>query len=204
MRIKKYFKRIMLGLCLILIILGILGYVTLSKQVKQVKAWEPIVEEITQSYNIEGYSDLILAIIFTESKGNHLDLMQSSESKYGARNQITTSEESIETGAAYLSELVYYANERNSDLWTAVQAYNFGKNYIDYVADRGGIDTLDMAESYSKNVLAPMLGNETGEMYTYKHPLALWHNGGKLYRNGGNFYYAETVKWYLNVLKRFR
>ena len=42
----------------------------------------------------------------------------------------------------------------NCDLWTAVQAYNFGTDYIDYVAKNGGENTLELAESYSKSAFS--------------------------------------------------
>ncbi len=55
----------------------------------------------------------------------------------------------------------------NCDLWTAVQAYNFGTDYIDYVAARGGVNTLELAETYSREVLSPLLGNDTEQTYRY-------------------------------------
>ena len=83
------------------------------------------------------------------------------------------------------------------DPWTAVQAYNFGKAYIDYVADNGGVNTVELAKAYSKNVVAPSLGNTSGQTYTYYQPVAMYYGGGKLYTNGGNIYYAKEVQFNL-------
>lgn len=181
--------------------IGGLLFMKLSQQVKDVMVWEKEVKKAAEHHHVEAYTDVILAIIFTESKGNHVDLMQSSESRYGTRNQIFSSEESIDSGVEHLAEVIEEANAKNCDIWTAVQAYNFGSQYIGYIQEKGQKNTLELAETYSRDVLAPLLGNTTQETYSYKHPLALIHNGGKLYSNGGNFYYAESVKWNLKLIK---
>ncbi len=201
---KHTFKKILLLLLLIGLIAGFFVYKKVSAQVEDVLHWEDQVSKATKEYGIESYRDIVLAIIFTESKGNHVDIMQSSESKYGQRNLIMSSEESIDSGVEHLAEVLKEAEEKGCDVWTAVQAYNFGSQYISYVAEKGQINSLELAETYSRDVLAPLLGNTTQETYTYKHPLALIYNKGKLYRDGGNFFYAESVKWNLKLIKLFK
>ena len=201
---RSILKKFLIVLLLALIVCGSFFYVKISNQVKQVMVWEDEVKKVAQQYQMEDYTDIILGIIFTESKGDHIDLMQSSESKFGARNQVTSSEESIQFGVEHLAEVVNEANAQKCDIWTAVQAYNFGSQYIYYIKDTGQKNTLELAETYSRDVLAPLLGNKTQETYPYKHPLAIIHNGGKLYRNGGNFFYAESVKWNTNLIKWFK
>ena len=201
---KHTFKKILLLLLLIGLIAGFLVYKKVSAQVEDVLHWEDQVSKATKEYGIESYTDIVLAIIFTESKGNHVDIMQSSESKYGQRNLILTSEESIDSGVEHLAEVLKEAEAKGCDVWTAVQAYNFGSQYINYVAEKGKTNSLELAETYSRDVLAPLLGNTTQETYAYKHPLALIYNKGKLYRDGGNFFYAESVKWNLKLIKLFR
>lgn len=205
MKVKKrsFFKKFIFTLLLGLLVLSIVTVFILRKQVKNVMVWEEKVTTAAKQYGIEEYSDVILAIIYTESKGNHVDLMQSSESKYGTRNQIFTSEESIESGVEHLAEVVKEADRQDCDVWTAVQAYNFGSKYIDYVAQHGHKNNLEISEQYSRDILAPLLGNKTKETYFYKHPFALIHNGGKLYKDGGNFFYAESVKWNLKLIRFF-
>ena len=201
---KHTFKKILLLLLLIGLIAGFLVYKKVSAQVEDVLHWEDQVSKATKEYGIESYTDIVLAIIFTESKGNHVDIMQSSESKYGQRNLILTSEESIDSGVEHLAEVLKEAEAKGCDVWTAVQAYNFGSQYINYVAEKGKTNSLELAETYSRDVLAPLLGNTTQETYAYKHPLALIYNKGKLYRDGGNFFYAESVKWNLKLIKLFK
>lgn len=198
---KSIFKKILLLLLLVLVVSGFLVYHKLSSQVQSVLVWEDEVNRAAKNHGMEEYTDVILALIFTESKGDHIDVMQSSESKYGQRNLIMSSEESIDSGVEHLAEVIKEAEGKGCDIWTAVQAYNFGSQYIGYVADRGQKNSLALAEAYSRDVLAPLLGNNTQETYSYKHPLALIYNRGKLYRNGGNFFYAESVRWNLKIIE---
>ena len=102
-----------------------------------------------------------------------------------------------------LSDNLEEAAHHKVDPWTAVQAYNFGKAYIDYVADNGGVNTVELAKAYSKNVVAPSLGNTSGKTYTYYQPVAMYYGGGKLYTNGGNIYYAKEVQFNLFLMRMF-
>lgn len=126
--------------------------------------------------------------------------MQSSESASGYADTITDSKESIRQGVEYLSQNLSLAEEANVDAWTAVQAYNYGPAYIDYVAQNGGKNTIELSTSYSKDIVAPSLGNTTAQTYTYYHPIALLH-GGKLYVNGGNIYYSRQVRFNVYLIR---
>ncbi len=192
-------------LVLVIAVLALTGYSVYrtKQQVDSVKRWEQMVKDAAEKNGISAYEDVVLAIILTETKGDHLDVMQSSESKYGVRNQITTSAESIESGVAYLAKVIQEAENQGCDVWTAVQAYNFGINYIQYIAENGQTNTVELAESYSRDILSPMLGNTTKETYFHRHPLTLIHNGGQLYKNGGNFLYADTVKLNMKIMSFF-
>ena len=86
-----------------------------------------------KNYHMENYENLIKAIILTESKGKGTDLMQSSESLHGEAEIIDNPADSIDQGVKYLAEMIVEAKKQGCDLWTAVQAYNFGKDYIAYV-----------------------------------------------------------------------
>lgn len=179
------------------------GYVT-HKQVKDVERWQTIVEEVTEDYQLSDYNDVVMAIILTESKGDHVDVMQSSESEYGQMNAVSSSRESIEIGVKHLSEVLKEAQDKGTDIWTGVQAYNFGSNYIKFISENGGKHSVELAERYSKDILAPMLGNDTQIKYHYLKPRAVMYNGGYLYQNGGNFFYADTVDWNLRMMKIFQ
>lgn len=207
----KFFKAIghilFYGLMLILIAaIGFGGYQAYktNQRVHDVERWESTVKEVTAEYNLSAYNDIVMAIILTESKGEHLDVMQSSESQYGTTDLVTSSRESIEIGVKHLSEVLKEAQDKGTDIWTGVQAYNFGSNYIEYVRKNGGIHSVELAEKYSRDVLAPLLGNNFGQTYRYLKPRAIAHNGGYLYKDGGNFFYAETVEWNLRMMKIFQ
>lgn len=200
-KLARLFKRVLLLMLLLLIILAVyLGY-DIRKNVKHVMTFEDEVEQAVKENHIPEYKDVILAIIYTESKGRADDLMQSSESVYGQRHMIGTSKESIDAGVAYLAQSVEKAEAAGCDQWTAVQAYNFGLDYIEFVKERGGKNTVRLAEEYSRDVLAPLLGNDEQKMYRYYRPQAVFHNGGFLYRNGGNMFYADIVKMNLQFIK---
>ncbi|HEM3683078.1 TPA: lysozyme family protein [Streptococcus suis] len=185
-------KLVRLILLIVLIFIGIRifqGY----RAVKQVMTYQSMVQEVLAEHDTKANEELVLAMIYTETKGESADVMQSSESATGYTNTITDSKESIRQGVIYLTKNLQLAEEKGVEVWTAVQAYNFGPAYIDYIAQNGGEHTLALAEEYSRTVVAPSLGNSTEETYTYFHPLALL-NGGKLYVNGGNIYYAREVQ----------
>ncbi|AGM98843.1 hypothetical protein K710_1071 [Streptococcus iniae SF1] len=162
--------------------------------------YKPMVEKILADNDTPANIDLVLAMIYTETKGGEVDVMQSSESSSGVKDSITDSQTSIEHGVKLLSHNLELAQKANVDSWTAVQAYNFGTAYITYIAQNGGENTLDLADNYSKKVVAPSLGNTSGETYFYHHPLALI-SGGKLYKNGGNIYYSREVHFNLYLIK---
>ncbi|AHY15802.1 lysozyme family protein [Streptococcus iniae] len=174
-------------------------YIT-HENVKNVMQYKPMVEKILADNDTPANIDLVLAMIYTETKGGEVDVMQSSESSSGVKDSITDSQTSIEHGVKLLSHNLELAQKANVDSWTAVQAYNFGTAYITYIAQNGGENTLDLADNYSKKVVAPSLGNTSGETYFYHHPLALI-SGGKLYKNGGNIYYSREVHFNLYLIK---
>lgn len=183
-------------------VLVFLAYQTYQvwKNVQQVMTYQPMVAEVLAENDSKANEELVLAMIYTETKGENADVMQSSESASGYANTITDSKESIRQGVQYLGKNLQLAEDANVDKWTAVQAYNYGPAYIDYVVKNGGEHTLALSKTYSREVVAPSLGNTTGEEYTYYHPVALL-NGGKLYVNGGNIYYSRQVEFNLYLIK---
>jgi len=198
---KKIVKKFILFLLILLCIGGGWYIWQQKKHVTQTLQWEPLVKTVLQEENLVDYEDLVLAIIFTETKGSNVDVMQSSESKYGEQNKISSEKESITSGVKHLSAAIKYALDNGCDIWTGVQAYNFGTSYVDYVVKHGQKNSLSLAEEYSKTVLAPMLGNANAATYRYYEPISLVYNGGKLYQNGGNFFYAELVKRNMTIIK---
>ncbi|MDT2756729.1 lysozyme family protein [Enterococcus asini] len=184
-------KLLLLVLLFGMVALGVRNY----KILKDVHQYDSEVAASVEKYGISQYADLASAIIYTESKAQTTDLMQSSESRYGETDQITSKDESIDAGVSFLAQAIKKAEEQGCDLSTGIQAYNFGLDYIDYVAEKGGKNSLKLAETYSKEVLAPQLGNEEQTQYRYWGLFSVFYNGGFLYHNGGNIFYAKNVQW---------
>lgn len=185
---------------LILLILVCYKFIQVHHDVKQVMNYRTLVQEVLDEQDTVANEELVLAMIYTETKGKVSDVMQSSESMTGQKNSILNNKESIRQGVQTLSTNLNLAQKKKVDVWTAVQAYNFGRSYIDYIAKHGGENTIDLAKKYSKDVVAPSLGNVTGKTYAYYHPIALLH-GSKLYINGGNFYYSRQVRMNMYIMK---
>lgn len=200
---KKIIKRSLLALAvLLLVVVGLYVYRT-HEAVKHVEAYKPQVEAQLAKYNLKGDTQLVLAIIYTETKGGSTDVMQSSESISGQTNTVSSQQESINQGIAQLVTILEDAQQKGCDVWTGVQAYNFGEAYVDYVAAHGGVNTLALSSSYSKDVVAPSLGNTTGATYRHLTWDSIFYNGGKLYVDGGNLFYAQEVHGNFDLLKIF-
>lgn len=187
---------------ILVIIILFCGYhlYVVHENVKNVMQYKELVSKTLADNNTDTNVELVLAMIYTETKGASQDVMQSSESSSGVANSITDSQTSIKQGVTVLSNNLTQANKSQVDVWTAVQAYNFGTAYIDYVAKHGNKNTIELAKTYSRDVVAPSLCNTSGETYFYHHPLALI-SGGKLYKNGGNIYYAREVHFNLYLIE---
>lgn len=204
---RKSIFRMIVGLFVFTILATILFLFGRTYQsIKRVENYQPEISSALEKYQMQEHENLVKAIILTESRGNGVDLMQSSESAYGQMGAITTQEGSIDQGVKYLSEMIAEAKALGCDLATAIQAYNFGKDYIAYVNERGGKNTVRLAEEYSRDVLSPLLGNDNKKTYRYWRIQSLVYNGGYLYHNGGNMFYADVVKmnqqfleWYENI-----
>ena len=168
--------------------------------VKQVMKYQTLVREVLDERDTAANEELVLAMIYTETKGKDTDVMQSSESATGQTNAIRDNKESIRQGVQTLSDNLELASKKKVDVWTAVQAYNFGQAYIDYVAKNGGENTLELAKKYSKEVVAPSLGNVTGKTYGYYNLISIFH-GPELYINGGNHYYSRQVKMNMHIMR---
>lgn len=91
---KKLIRTLIL---LLLIFLGYKFYQTYSA-VKQVMTYQTMVQEVLAENDTPANEELVLAMIYTETKGQEADVMQSSESATGYANTITDSRESIRQG----------------------------------------------------------------------------------------------------------
>lgn len=161
-----------------------------------------MVREILNERDTPANEELVLAMIYTETKGKEGDVMQSSESATGSTDTINDNASSIRQGVQTLTNNLYLAQEKGVDVWTAIQAYNFGPAYIDFIAQNGKVNTLTLAKKYSRDTVAPTLGNTSGKTYRYINPISIFQ-GGELYVDGGNYYYSRQVQLNLYVMKIF-
>ncbi|EJQ80021.1 MULTISPECIES: lysozyme family protein [Bacillus] len=169
---------------------------------QQVLRWQSMVESECAAQGVSELVPYVLGIIMVESGGNSEttpDIMQSSESQGWAMNTIKNPKDSVYYGVKHLKGAFDDAKKNGiTDLSAIVQSYNFGRAYLRWLASNNKQHSLPVADLYSKTVVAPSLGNKTGAMVKYSHPIAVAYNGGYRYKNGGNFFYAEIVKQYVD------
>lgn len=161
-------------------------------------AW---LDEYTKLYGISDYIGLAYALIMVEnpSTDGTDDIMQSSESAGHPGPGYLTGEASVKQGCKHLAEQIKNGQTQNVDIWGVMQGYNFGSAYIPWLANRGGKNTTDLAEEYSRDEVAPSLGNTTGATYPYVNAVSQADGRTYLYVNGGNFHYAAMIRQYVKV-----
>ncbi len=150
-------------------------------------AYKPLIEKYAKEYDIEDQTELLMAIMQVESRGEGNDVMQSSESLGLAINSLMP-EESIRQGCHVFSQLLSYGKNLGCDINSVIQAYNFGITYLDYVAENGKKHSFDLAQLFSEK----MSGGVTVD---YVNPLSVQKNGGWRY-NYGNMFYVDLVRQY--------
>lgn len=162
----------------------------------EVLKYQPLVEKYAKEAGIPEEVPVLLAIMMVESGGRAVDVFQSSESLGLPVNTLGT-EASIKQGVQHYKNCLDAAKALGNDQWTAIASYNFGGNYNNFIAKHGHVHSTKLADTYSRTVVAPSLGNASGLTYPYPNPVAIPYNGGYLYFNGGNFFYPDLVKQYL-------
>lgn len=155
---------------------------------------QSLVEKYCKEYGISEHVKIILAIMQVESGGKVEDVMQSSESLGLPPNSLST-EESIKQGCKYFSELIKGIKSHGCDINTAIQSYNFGGGFINYVANHGKKYSYELAEGFSKE-------KSGGKRVTYQNPIAIPINGGWRYGYGNQFY-VKLVEQYLVTAAKF-
>lgn len=97
---------------------------------KNVEEYRPVVEKHAEIHEVEEHVDVLLAMMMQESGGRGDDPMQSSESLCGEIGCIDDPEKSISQGVTYFAKALLLAE---GDLKLAVQSYNFGLGFVNYV-----------------------------------------------------------------------
>lgn len=152
----------------------------------EVLAYSDTVSKYAKKYDIEDYVGVINAVMMQESGGQGSDPMQSSECEYNTKypnkpNGITDPEYSIEVGIHYLSDTIRLAKVKNpsdiNHLSLALQAYNFGKGYIDWVNVNFGGYTRANAKVYSDQKKAELKTDVYGDPQYVPHVMQYYHIG---------------------------
>lgn len=157
---------------------------------EEVLSYKPTVEKYAKEYHISQYTDYLLAIMQVESGGREKDVMQSSESLDLKPNTLNE-DDSIRQGCKYFSELISLAKSKGCDIKSVIQSYNFGKGFLDYVAQKGKKYTFVLAKDFAEE-------NSKNEKVEYNHPIAIKENGGWRYKYG-NMFYVYIVNQYVDL-----
>lgn len=123
-----------------------------------VKQYESAITEELKKYGREDQINVVLAITTQESGGTaSKDIMQASESLGLAPNTIQDPNYSIEVGVRYFDQVLTEAENAGVDVDTAIQSYNMGSGYIDFVSNNGGKHSKELAQQFS-NQMKSQLG----------------------------------------------
>ncbi|MFB4168978.1 lysozyme family protein [Virgibacillus sp. JSM 102003] len=158
---------------------------------EQVWEYKPTVEKYAKQFGVTQYVDVMLAMMMQESGGRGNDPMQSSESYCGERGCIDEPELSIKQGVYYFSQTIKQAN---GDLKLAIQSYNFGKGFIDYINDNSGKYTQKAAINFSQKMYNT---SSNKSIYTCLRKEAKQYNACY-----GDIYYVRDVLKYRDVLAK--
>lgn len=147
------------------------------------------VESELAKYNMEDYTNVVLALMMQESGGMGSDPMQSSESYCGSIGCITDTDLSIEKGVLHFKKVM---DKANNDVKLALQSYNFGGGFIDYVNKRGGKYTFELAVNFSQEQYQKQINLGNGHMFT-----CLRAEGAEYNACYGDIKYVDAVFKYL-------
>lgn len=158
---KKWMKAIMLtGVAaasvafLLVLIMVLANYVkeeetvsTPNNLAEAVTSYQPLIEEHLKDVDKEEYTAVIMALMMQESGGRGNDPMQASESYCGEIGCISDPKVSIDKGVDYFINVL---EKTDGDVKLALQSYNFGAGFINYVKENGGSYTQVLAIDFSK------------------------------------------------------
>lgn len=116
---------------------------------KKVEKHRETVEMYADEAGVSEYTNLLLAMMLQESGGQGNDPMQSSESLCGSVGCIDSADQSIEQGVKYFASALEKAE---GDVHLAVQSYNFGLGFIEYVQDHDTAFNQDIVTQFSQEM----------------------------------------------------
>lgn len=200
-RLSKAVKRaLLIGISLFILLVGIslIFQRTLLNQPEtqtgpfisqEVLNYRPLVAKYANQYGIEKHVETILAMMMQESGGQGDDPMQASESYCGERGCIKDPELSIKQGVYYFSKTLEAAD---GDLLTAVQSYNFGKGFVNFIREQGKNFSQEAAIQFSQKMYA---NDPDKEKYR-----CLRDGAKELDACYGDIYYVKSVMAYREKL----
>src|SRR5699024_6613977 len=161
------------------------GKITQHIFTKKVEQHRSIVEKYAEENGVESHVDVLLAMIMQESGGRGDDPMQSSESLCGKKGCITDPEQSIKQGVAYFAEAL---DKANGDIELAIQSYNFGLGFIQYLEKHSKLYNQETVIEFSQEMYNHA---EDPSIYTCLREEAKQYNACY-----GDIYYARDVMEY--------
>ncbi|CDB12604.1 putative uncharacterized protein [Eubacterium sp. CAG:192] len=182
----------------------------LSEEVEALRA--DILNEL-KKYGKEEYINLFLALVMQESGGQGEDVFQCSESLGKAPNSIGK-KQSIEHGVKVLCG--YLNNERIKvsspddldNIKTALQAYNYGGGYIDYInsSNFGRDTTKNDLQNLGKWTQENALAYQKKKSADLNHGTPVSRTGSAAtilgpYQYGDAYYVKHVLRYYSNVNK---
>ena len=182
----------------------------LSEEVEALRA--DILNEL-KKYGKEEYINLFLALVMQESGGQGEDVFQCSESLGKAPNSIGK-KQSIEHGVKVLCG--YLNNERIKvsspddldNIKTALQAYNYGGGYIDYInsSNFGKDTTKNDLQNLGKWTQENALAYQKKKSADLNHGTPVSRTGSAAtilgpYQYGDAYYVKHVLRYYSNVNK---
>ncbi|GAB3048482.1 lysozyme family protein [Virgibacillus ainsalahensis] len=183
-------------LCGIFIVLSVISYEkpdpvnkSESNVSKAVIDYRPLVEQYAEEYGVSSHVDVILGMMMQESGGRGNDPMQASESYCGERNCIEDPELSIKQGVYYFSETL---SDAEGDVALAVQSYNFGRGFIDFVQENAKAYSEETAIDFSQEMYQSVPNQEE-----YRCLREEAEEIGACY---GDIYYVRSVMEYRDVI----
>lgn len=127
---------------------------------KEVLDMSSTITKYAKEYKVEEYVPIIQAIMMQESEGKGSDPMQASECQFNekypkVKDGIKDREYSVMVGVRYFFECIKLSSTENQmdteNLYLAIQAYNYGTEYIEWANKHFGGYTKSNAKVYADN-----------------------------------------------------
>lgn len=139
----------------------------------EIENYRPIFKKYAEANGIGQYTDLMMALAMQESKGSSPDIMQASESQGLPRNTIHSPETSIKVGTGYFKKAM---KRSGGNVRLALQSYNFGIGFTDYVRQNGGRFTYALAVKFSEWKAKELGWRSYGDPQYVDHVMRYYNN----------------------------